>query len=166
MEKKGREGVSQFTVERFLSHSTEKVRWGKLRCFRKILVSQKVRDKKLMGRYDDFPSKLSCLTVPKSFIEELLCCRKFLVSKSFMVKRGGREGVSRLSVETFLFHCAEQFCGGTFLCFRKFLVSKKVKDKRGGGYYSFRRKFVVSQYQKKYVEEALCVSDSFWYRKV
>ena len=40
----------------------------------------------------------------------LLCFTKFLVSKKFVDKRGGRrrEGVSRFSVKNFLFHSAEK----------------------------------------------------------
>ena len=37
--------VSRFSVEKFSSHGTEKLRWGSLLCFRKILVSKNVRDK-------------------------------------------------------------------------------------------------------------------------
>ena len=43
------------------------------------------------GECQDFPSKISCLTVPKIFVGELfvLCIRKFLVAKKFMDKKGG-----------------------------------------------------------------------------
>ena len=34
-----REAVSHFSVENFLSHSTEKCRWGILRCIRKFWIS-------------------------------------------------------------------------------------------------------------------------------
>ena len=40
-------------------------------CFRKFPVAKKFMDKK--GEYQDFPSKLFCLTVPKHFVEEPLC---------------------------------------------------------------------------------------------
>ena len=38
--------VSRFFVENFLSHSTEKFRWGTLRCLRKFRVSQNFMHKK------------------------------------------------------------------------------------------------------------------------
>ena len=42
-------GVSRFSVENFLSHSTEKFRWGTLLCSRKFCVSQKFMHKKFYG---------------------------------------------------------------------------------------------------------------------
>ena len=45
-----------------------------------------------------------------------LCFTKFLISKKFMDKGGGREGVSRFSVKIFLSHSAEKFRRGTLLC--------------------------------------------------
>ena len=71
------------------------------------------------SEYHDFPSKNSCLTVPKHFVEEPFCAvfQKFPVAKKFMDKRGGGgEGVSRCSVENFLSHSAETFRRGTLLC--------------------------------------------------
>ena len=61
-----------------------------------------------MGKYQDFPSKLSCLTMPKHFVEEpsVLCFRKILLAKMFMDKREGE--VSRFSIEIFLSHSAEK----------------------------------------------------------
>ena len=38
-------------------------------CFRNFLVAKKFLHKR-EGRYEDFPSKLLCLAVPKHFIEE------------------------------------------------------------------------------------------------
>ena len=45
-EKGGREGVSQFSIENLLSHSTGKLRTRTLLCFRKFLVSKNFMDKK------------------------------------------------------------------------------------------------------------------------
>ena len=64
-------GVSRFSVEKTLSHNCRKVRRGILYCcisfgYRKSL------DKR--GEYQDFPSKIFCLTV-----------RKFSVGESFTV---------------------------------------------------------------------------------
>ena len=64
-----KEGVSQFSVEKFLSHSTETFRRETLLCFRKFLVSKNVKDKR-GGGHHDFPLKLFCLTVPKHFVKE------------------------------------------------------------------------------------------------
>ena len=69
MNKRG-EGVSRFSVENFLSHSTKKFRWGTLRCIRKFPVAKKFMDNRGGGEYQDFPSKFFCLTVPKNFVGE------------------------------------------------------------------------------------------------
>ena len=62
----GKEGVSRFSVENFLSYSAEKFHsWNLLRC-----VSENFRLRKSLwirgeGESQDFPSKILCLTVPK-----------------------------------------------------------------------------------------------------
>ena len=65
-------GISRFSIENFLSHSTEKLPSGTLLCFTKFLVSKKFMDKRGGGvaEYHDFPSKVFCLTLPKVFVGE------------------------------------------------------------------------------------------------
>ena len=64
-------GISRFSIENFLSHSTEKLPGGTLLCFTKFLVSKKSMDKRGGGaEYHDFPSKVFCLTLPKVFVGE------------------------------------------------------------------------------------------------
>ena len=87
-----RKGISLFTAENFLSHSTETFRRGNLLCF-----------------------------------------RKFFVSKNFMDKKCKGEGVSRVSVGNILSHSTEKLPKGTLWCFRKFRVSKNILRKRVGG---------------------------------
>ena len=68
MPKKGR---SRFSTENLLSHSTEKLRMGTLRCFTKFLISKKIMDKGGEGReYQDFPWIIFRLTVPKIYVGE------------------------------------------------------------------------------------------------
>ena len=52
-------GISRFSVENLLSHSTEKLRRGTILCFTKLLVSKNLMDKRGgAGReYHDFLSK-------------------------------------------------------------------------------------------------------------
>ena len=38
-------------------------------CFRKFPVAKKFMDKR-RGEYQDFPSKIFCLTIPKNFVGE------------------------------------------------------------------------------------------------
>ena len=82
-------GVSRFTVENFLSQSAEKLRRGTFLCFKKSLVSKNVRDKR-GGGYHDLPSKISCLRVPKNFVEEPFCVSENLWYRKML---GTREGV-------------------------------------------------------------------------
>ena len=84
-----RGGISRFSVEIFMSHSTEKIRehpfnvsenlgYRKILCIiggitifrRKFLVSKSYMDEE--GEYQDFPSKIFCLAVPKNFVGESL----------------------------------------------------------------------------------------------
>ena len=78
-------------------------------CFRKFPGAKKFMDKK--GEYQDFPSKIFCLTVPKHFVEEPFCAvfQKISVSQKVYALRGGE---SRFSVENFLSHSAENFRRG------------------------------------------------------
>ena len=65
------------------------------------------------GEYQEFPSKLFCLTVPNNFIGEPFSVS--LISRTEKVgKRGG--GLSRFSDEIFLCHSAENFRRGILYC--------------------------------------------------
>ena len=66
-------GISRFTIEYLLSHSTEKLRSGTFLCFTKFLVSKKFMDKRGGGVSGFFCQIFFCLTVPKNFVEELFC---------------------------------------------------------------------------------------------
>ena len=62
-------GASSFSVGTLLSHSTRKLHRGILLCFRKYMVSKKIKEER--GREcQDFPSKNFCLAVPKNFVGE------------------------------------------------------------------------------------------------
>ena len=76
-------------------------------CFRKISGSEKVNESE-RGEYQDFPSKIFCLTVPKNLVRE-----SFIVSLiSGMQKNFYFRGLChdfRVSVEIFLSHGAKKF---------------------------------------------------------
>ena len=64
--------MSQFSVEKFLSHSAEKFRRGTLLCCAsEISVAKKFMDNGGGGEYQDFPSKIFCLTVPEISVGEI-----------------------------------------------------------------------------------------------
>ena len=61
--------------------------------------------------HGDFWSILLSLPVPKNFVREPLCLEKFQVSKGFIDKRGGgREVVSRVSIENFWSQDTAKLC--------------------------------------------------------
>ena len=127
------EGVLRFSVEKILFHRTETKNF----VGEPFGVSENFGYRKFLcirRRYHYFPLKIFCLTAPKNIVGEYFnVLRKFGLSKNFMDKRGGREGVSRFSIENFLSHGAEKYRGGTLQYFRKIGISKNFMDKRGPG---------------------------------
>ena len=95
----------------------------------------------------------------------LLCLTKFLVPKTFIDKRGGREGASQFSIKSFCPTVPENFVEEPF-CVRYFLASKNFKDKKGGGYNDFSSKVFCLTVPNHSVVKTFCVSDSFVYRKI
>ena len=79
-------GGITFLRRKHLSHSTEKFRWGTIRCFRKIRVSQIFVPK--MGISLNSVEKISCHSADKFRKRTLLCFGKILESKNFQQKRG------------------------------------------------------------------------------
>ena len=81
--------MSGFSVEFFLTHSTEKFRRGTFLCFTKFLVSNKIMDRRGEGgmEHHKLLSKYFCLTVPKHFVEEPFCAVFQKISASEKVIR-------------------------------------------------------------------------------
>ena len=75
----------------------------------------------------DFPSKISCLTVPKNAVGEPFCHCLILGIES-LVKSGGGEEERSITIfcRKLLFHNAENFCRGTLLC----PVSEKFRQRK------------------------------------
>ncbi len=61
-------GVSRFPVENFLSHRAENFRKGILYCCNNFGYRKSLE--KRGEEYQDFPSKIFCLTLPKNAIGE------------------------------------------------------------------------------------------------
>ena len=78
--------------------------------FRNIPVAKRFMDKR-GGEYQDFPSKIFCLTVPRNFVGEPFRVSLIRVSKSFYFR--GLFHDFRFYVEFFLSHIAEKFRRGT-----------------------------------------------------
>ncbi len=62
------------------------------------------------GEYQ-FPWKFFCFTVPKNFVRQFFSVALISGTEKYWIRGGG--GVSRYSVEEFLFHSAEKIRRGT-----------------------------------------------------
>ena len=120
-------GVSRFSVENFLSHSTEKFRWGTLRCFRKFRVSQNFMHKK--GISLNSVKKFLSHSADKIRRRTLLCFERILVSKIFKQRRGKLHGF----VKIIFISQDRKNSPGNHSVFQKISGTQKYfKDKRGG----------------------------------
>ena len=97
------------------------------------------------GGYQEFPSKIICLTVPKTLAGEPFRVSQHLPTRKVYELEG--VGVSGFYVENFLSQCTEKFRRGTLWCFTIFGYRKSL-DKSGESIKISRRKFFVSQCQK------------------
>ena len=73
-------------------------------CFRKIPVAKKFMDKSGGGGIQDFRSKISCLTVPKTSVGQT--CRVSIISG--IEKIYASEGCVTIFCQNFLSHSAEK----------------------------------------------------------
>ena len=154
-----REGrVSSLSVENILSHSTEKFRWGTLRCIRKLRVSKNFMNQRGGGEHV-LRQKLLSHSTENFRRVTLRCFRKIRVSQNFMHKKW----ISLNSVENFCSHSAEKFRGYPFndsgnLGYRKLLCKIGVSR--------FSIEIFLSHSTKNFVGEHFGVSENFVYRKI
>ena len=120
-------GISLNSVEKFLSHSADKLRRRTLLCFERILVSKFFKQKR--GEASRFCRKIFYLRGPKKLRQGIiLSFRKFLVRKKILWIRGGYHDYP----SKFLSHSTEIFHWRILWCFRKFFQSKNFMHSRGG----------------------------------
>ena len=149
------------SVEKFLSHSADKIRGRTLLCFERILVSEIFKQKR--GKASRF-----CRIFFSSHRTE----RTSPGNHSVFQKISGREkslwirgGVSQFSVEKFLSHCTKIFHWRTLSCFRKILLSKIFMHRRGAS--QFFRMFLSHRTEtRSFLKEPFCFPESFGYRKI
>ena len=103
----------RFYVENFLSHNAETFGRGTLLC----CVSEKFCQRKCLwirgrGKYQDFPSKLLCLAVPKKFVGQPFS----VLLTSGIEKVYASEGFVTTFRRISLSRSAETFRRGTHLC--------------------------------------------------
>ena len=93
MDKRGGGSIKIFRREFFVSQC-QKTSWGNPSVFQKISGMEKNMDKK-RGVYDDFPSKIFSLTVPKNFVGEPFGVSENLgYRKILWIRRGGGGSVT------------------------------------------------------------------------
>ena len=149
-------GVSSSSVEIFLSHSTEKFRWGTLRCFRKFRVSQIFMHKK--GISLNSVEKISSHSADKLRSRALV----FRKNSGIEIFQANDVGSFTVLLKTFFLTGRKKLRRGTMLCFRKILVGKKFLCIRGGGGITiFRRKVFVSLYQNISLDNTLVFQKIF-----
>ena len=153
-------GISRFTVENFLSHSTKKFRWGTLRCFRKFRVSQNVMHKK--GISLSTVEKFLSHSADKFRRRTLLCFERILASEIFKQRRGE---ASRFCQNFFYLTGPKKLCQGTILCFRKILIGKNILWIREGGYHDFPSESFCLTVPKNFIGEHFGVSEKLFCRK-
>ena len=120
-------GGITFLRRKLLSHRTEKLRWGTVRCFRKFRVSQIFMHTKGISLNS---LKNFCHTVPIKFAGEHFC-----VSKEFWYRKFPSKGGGKLHgfVENFLSHRTEKPSPGNHSVFQKISGREKFfMDKRVG----------------------------------
>ena len=102
-------------------------------------------DKK--GEYQDFPSNIFCLTVPKNFVGEPFNVPLISGNEKFHASEGY---VTIFRRKFFVSQCRKTSYGNpSVLCFRKFLVAKKFMDKREGDISRFSSGIFLSHSAKK-----------------
>ena len=154
-----KKGISLNSVEKFLSHSADKIRRRTLLCFQKILVSKSFKQRR--GEASLYCRNFFQLTGPKKFRQgTILCFRKFLVGKNILWIRGGGGGYHDFPSKV-LSHRTEVFRWRTLWCFRKILLSKILMHRRGG--ITVLSKFFLSQDpNEKLCKRTLLFSGNFF----
>ena len=113
-------GISLNTVEKFLSHSADKIRRRPFLCFERIQVSKSFKQRR--GKLHGFCRNFFYLTGPKKLRQgTILCYRKFLVGKNILWIKGGVITVFRRS---FCLTVPKYFIGEHFGVSEKFFYRK------------------------------------------
>ena len=145
-------GGFTFLRRKHLSHSTKSFRWGTVRCFRKIRVSQKFVHRR--GVSLKSVEKFLSHTADK-IVGEQFCVSKEFWNRKFSSKRGGSFKV--LSKVSFISQDRKKLRQGTILRFTNFLVVENFLWMRGGSYHDFPSKRFCLTVPKYFNGEQFCV---------
>ena len=151
-------GISLNSVEKFLSHSSDKFPGSALLCFERILESKIFKQKR--GKLQGFLESFFYLTGPKKFRQgTILRFTNFLVVEKCLWMRGG---VITIFLQNFLSHCAKKFHWRTIFCFKKFFNSKLLMHISSGAS-RFCRNFLSHRTEtKSFVKDLFCFPEKLW----
>ena len=148
--------------------STEKFRWGTLRCFRKFRVSKTFMHKKGISLFS-VESFLSH-SAEKILRESLLCFKKFWYWKLPCIGGGSITDLESITVFSKIFCLTgpKNFVGEPFCVSENFWYGKKLWIRRrvGRECHNFPSKICCLTVPKNFVGEHFCVSENSWYRKI
>ena len=159
-------GVSRFSVEKFLSHSAENFRRGVIYCCNSFGYRESLDKREGGGEYQDFPSKIFCLTVPKISVRESFTVAIISCTEKVWIWNGG--GVSSFSFENFPSHSAENFRRESFTVAIISAIEKvwiRVGGGRGGGISRFSVENFLSHSAENFRAGILYCCNNFGYRK-
>ena len=126
-------------------------------CFRKLLVANKIMDKRGTGGYQEFSSKVFCTTMSKNFRKgSLLCCvpGNIRQRKRLWIRKGD---IKFFRPKDFCLRVPKVSCGKISMpCFRKLPVARNSMDKRRG-YQDFPSKVFCASTPKTLAREPFCV---------
>ena len=148
--------VTIFLPEFFVSqHRNISQKNPSVLCFRKFLVAKKFMDKS-EGEVSRFPSKIFCLTLPKTFVGEPFSVSLISGIENFSAS----ENYFTIFLPEFFVsqHRNISQKNPSVLCFRKFLVAKKFMDKSEGEVSRFPSKIFCLTLPKTFVGEPFSVS--------
>ncbi len=154
-------GVSQFTADIFLSHSTELFRRGTIQG---VTDFRYRKDLGLRGLCHNFSSNFFVSQYRRTLQGTLLCCVPDIFP--WRIKLWMRSGEYQKFPSILFVSKCRKFLSGNFLTFHYIRVSKKFRDKRGGVNHDFLPKVLTLTVAKNFVGEPFCVSQIFWYRKM
>ena len=155
--------VSRLSFDFFFVSQCLKMPQGFLLVFQKIRLWRKFGREGEVGEYQDFPLKVSCLTVPECFVGQAF--RVSLVAG--VEKFCASEGYVTSFCQNFVSQYRNLSQGNpSVLCFRKLSVAKKFMDKRRWEYQDFPPNFFSHSAEKtSRVTLLCCVSESFRQQK-
>ena len=158
-------GISLNSVEKFLSHSADKIRRRTFLCFERFLVS-KFFEQRRGEEASRFCQKnfLSHRTEKTSTGNHSVFQKTSGIEKNLWI----RGDISRFSVDIFMPHSAEKFRKAILLFLRKYLVSKSFMDENGGGggVSRFSVENFLSHSVEKFRGHPFNVSENLGYRKI